>query len=492
LSRLRIEAVEAASARSLAVRMHLKSAAGQAVVPENAPDAFPPGTLAWKDHFVFDGSVDLHLPAGRYSYEIEHGPEYQLVQGSISLRPGLRERRVLRLQRFVDMKREGWWSGDLHVHRRLSDVELLMRAEDLHVAPVITWWNEQNLWATKPVPKALVHRFDGDRIYHKMAGEDERNGGALLYFNLPRPLPIQEAGREFPSPVDYLKMARARPGAHIDVEKPFWWDMPVWVATGEVDSIGLANNHLYRDGVYPGEAWGRPRDEAELPGPHGNGKWSQWIYYQLLNCGLRIPPSAGSASGVLANPVGYNRVYVFCGAELDHQRWWDGLRAGRVVVTNGPMLRATISGQLPGHVFRGSAGASMVLQPAVKIALRDQVEFLEIVEDGEVLARVSPSEVRRRGGQMPQVTFDRSGWVLIRAVTDKPETYRFATTGPFYVEVGGQRRVSRRSAQFFSDWVEQRASQIDLEDDAQRSAVLEPHRSARRYWRALVKASNAQ
>ena len=134
----------------------------------------------------------------------------------------------------------------------------------------------------------------------------------------------------------------------------------------------------------------------------------------------------------------------------------------------------------------------MVLQPAVKIALRDQVEFLEIVKDGEVLARVSPSEVRRRGGQMPQVTFDRSGWVLIRAVTDKPETYRFATTGPFYVEVGGQRRVSRRSAQFFSDWVEQRASQIDLEDDAQRSAVLEPHRSARRYWRALVKASNAQ
>ena len=29
-----------------------------------------------------------------------------------------------------------------------------------------------------------------------------------------------------------------------------------------------------------------------------------WIYYHLLNCGLRVPPSAGSASGVLPNPVG--------------------------------------------------------------------------------------------------------------------------------------------------------------------------------------------
>ena len=42
----------------------------------------------------------------------------------------------------------------------------------------------------------------------------------------------------------------------------------------------------------------------------GVGYWVQEIYYHLLNCGLRVAPSAGSASGVLPNPVGYNRVYV--------------------------------------------------------------------------------------------------------------------------------------------------------------------------------------
>ena len=52
--------------------------------------------------------------------------------------------------------------------------------------------------------------------------------------------------------------------------------------------------------------------------------------------------------------------------------------------------------------------------------------------------------------------FDRSGWFLVRAVTDLPKTYRFAMTGPYYVEIGPQRRISKSAAQFFVDWVYER------------------------------------
>src|SRR5262249_705740 len=83
--------------------------------------------------------------------------------------------------------------------------------------------------------------------------------------------------------------------------------------TKQIDSIGLANNHMCRDRMYEDEAWGKPRIAERLPAPLGNGYWSQEIYYHVLNCGLRIPPSAGSASGVLPNPVGYDRVYVHVG-----------------------------------------------------------------------------------------------------------------------------------------------------------------------------------
>src|SRR5690606_11352677 len=127
----------------------------------------------------------------------------------------------------------------------------------------------------------------------------------------------------------------------IDIEKPFWWDVPVVLAHGYADSIGIAHNHMWRSGVLDNEAWGKARDVAAYPGPQGNGLWSQHIYYHILNTGLRIPPSAGSASGVLPNPVGYNRTYVQVDGELTYEKWWDGVRAGRVFVSNGPLLRVT-------------------------------------------------------------------------------------------------------------------------------------------------------
>src|SRR5439155_11776441 len=175
----------------------------------------------------------------------------------------------LKLDRMVDMAAEGWWSGDVHVHRPIQEIELLMEAEDLHLAEVITWWNNQNYWLNQSIPDPLMVRFNGNRFYHLMAGEDEREGGALLYFNLPRPLPIAGASREYPSPSQFLSQARRQEGVWVDVEKPFWWDVPVWLASGQVDSIELANNHMCRSQMYESEAWGKPRDLSLFPPPRG-------------------------------------------------------------------------------------------------------------------------------------------------------------------------------------------------------------------------------
>jgi hypothetical protein len=71
---------------------------------------------------------------------------------------------------------------------------------------------------------------------------------------------------------------------------------------------------------------------------------------------LRLPPSAGSASGVLPNPVGYDRVYVQLDGELSYEKWWDGLKLGRVFVSNGPLLRCRANGQWPGHIFKARRG----------------------------------------------------------------------------------------------------------------------------------------
>ena len=479
-----IRAVDKDTGKPLAARMHLFDAKGKPVKP--------PGVIYWRDHFVFPGKTVLKLPTGKYTFELEHGPEYRMRRGNFTIDNGAADNKEVDLSRFVDMKKEGWWSGELHVHRPPQEIELHLLAEDLHVAPVITWWNDRNVYDGKKPPEKKLVRFDENRYYHLLAGEDEREGGALLYFNLDVPLPITGSKREYPSPVEFLKLAKKHAGVHVDIEKPFWYDAPVWVATGLCDSIGIANNHLHRDGMYPGEAWGKPRDKKALPDPLGNGRWSQEIYFHLLNCGLRIPPSAGSASGVLPNPVGYNRVYVHCGNELTYEKWFEGLRAGRVVVTNGPMLRPRVNGELPGHVFASQDGAAMELDVELNLALRDEVDYLEIIKDGRSVHEVRLDKWAAAGGKLPPVKFEQSGWLMVRAVCTNPKTFRFACSGPYYVEVSGKKRISKKSAQFFLDWVEDRMGRINLEDEKQREEVLVHHRAAREYWKKLVEEASAE
>ena len=76
------------------------------------------------------------------------------------------------------------------------------------------------------------------------------------------------------------------------------------------------------------------------------------MYYTLLDCGLRLPPTAGTASGVHPVPAGFGRVYVHCPDGFGYEAWLAGLKAGRSVVSTGPFLEATVDEQLPGHVFR--------------------------------------------------------------------------------------------------------------------------------------------
>lgn len=471
----------------LACRIHLYDAAGK---PQRAF-----GLPFWRDHFVCSGESDLRLPAGEYRYEIERGHEYERVAGTVVLEESKDRTVRASLPRIADLKKRGWYSGDLHVHRHVADVPLLMEAEDLSVAPVITWWNNRNLWTDRTIPQTRLKRLVGDRFLDMMAGEDEREGGALLYFHLDKPIDITQSTREYPSPMEYVAAARGQnPDVWIDIEKPFWWDVPIWTARGKVDSIGIANNHMCRSQMYETEAWGRPRDAKQLPAPHGNGYWTQEIYYHLLNCGIRLPPSAGSASGVLPNPVGYNRVYVHVDGKFEYAKWWEGLKAGRSFVTNGPLLICKANGQLPGHVFRSKDGDAIKIELELELTTLDPIRKIEVIKNGRVDS-VAETDDARTQTQTATVTFRKSGWFLVRAITDNPRTFRFASTAPYYVEIGDNpKRISRKSVQFFLDWIDERSRRVGLKlkDAQQLQEVLKHHSEARQIWLNIRKKANTE
>jgi len=481
--KLELTVVDRETGAPIPCRMHLRNAAGRLRKPRRMP--------FWHDHFVFDGTVTLELPLGQYFFELERGLEYVERSGHFTINRFADDAKDVDMLRFVDMLSHGWWSGDLHVRRPVRDIELLMRADDLHVVPLLTWWNEEDASGARSVRERPLVRFDRDRYYHRMAGGHERAGGTLLFFNLPSPLLLEGASAEYPPPMAYVERAREDPDAWVDLTKPYWWDLPVLVALGQVDSIEIAHSHITRDKVVGSGTGGKPRDTALYPGVDGIPRWSQAIYFHLLNAGLRIPPSAGSGSGVAPNPVGYNRVYVHVDGELDYEKWWESLRAGRVVVTNGPLLRPNVRGRLPGHVFFAEAGDRLDFQIGLTLSTRAPISYLELIKNGEVEHTV-PFDEYRQEGRLPNLHFERSGWFLIRAVTDVAETYCFAMTGPYYVQVGDQPRISKRSAEFFLDWVYERARQIELDDPAQQQTVIDDHRRARDFWQERVGRSNAE
>lgn len=478
---LEIQAVDRDTGKPLAVRMMLKDARGKPVRVPKVP--------YWHDHFVFDGSLVLELAPGAYTFEIEHGPEYKVRYGNFQLERDSRDTKVVDVHRVVDMRKEHWYAGDLHLTREPAELELLMRAEELDVVGDVTSWNKKSLFEKKAKPAEATVRTADNRWQYLFGARDERAGASLLFHKLSEPLALEDAGKEFPGPLAIAQKAREQSGVHVSARSALLWDLPMLIAAGQVDSLIIASETMQREEAGKEFSWEKPLDSKLYPGASGVGRWPQAVYFHLLNCGLRIPPAAGSGSGLAPNPAGYNRVYVYCD-EFSADNWWQGLKEGRTVITNGPLLRPLVNGQPPGHVFQAEKEKTVELSIALNLATREKIDYLEVIRDGKVIHETRLDEWAKAGGKLPPVTFERSGWLLIRAVTNAPKTYRFAMSAPYYVEIGYQPAISKKSAQFFLDWLTERARRITLPDGNERQAVMEPHRAAREFWQQKVAEAN--
>jgi hypothetical protein len=126
------------------------------------------------------------------------------------------------------------------------------------------------------------------------------------------------------------------------------------------------------------------------------------------------------------------------------------------------------------------------------LTTRDTIRLLEVVKDGRVERKV-PFEEFTRTGTLGTIRFDASGWFLVRAIADNPKTFRFASTAPYYVEVGeAKRRVSRASVKFFLEWARERAGRVRVDDPEHRREVLKYHTAAEKFWQDVLARANAE
>jgi hypothetical protein len=376
------------------------------------------------------------------------------------------------------MALKGWWSGDFHVHRPPEDAKTLLMAEDLNFAVFFTMWNEQNLWEGRELPADPVVRADPTHIATLMNAEDERGGGAWMMHNLKKPLPLREAEYWYPQGRVFVDQAKAQ-GAWFDSEKPIWWEVPVMAAITRIDSMGVVHNHYNQYGMLADEAWGRPRDQKRYPGREGFSNYSQNLYHQFLNLGNRYPATAGSASGVLQAPPGYNRVYVHAPEGLSVESFYSALRAGRSFATNGPILTFKVDGKTPGDTLEVQSGGK--LQVTVEAQAREPIDRIEVVANGRVIA---DSVGARLEAEIDPRNYT---WLAARCTVKVDWTIRLAHTSPIYLKGKNQSWDATEDKSYFVKWIDDliRESEADPKRFAnvdQKNEVLAIYRIARNHY----------
>jgi hypothetical protein len=430
--------------------------------------------------FVIQGECEVDVPPGRYRVIGEHGLEYTRIEKSVAVGAAGPTRVTLQLRPWIRMWKQGWWSGDFHVHRPPADAQKLILAEDLNFCPIITQWPHRknmealsdDVWGPGASPLIAV---DQHHFISLRNGEDERGGGAWIFLSLHGLLEgLDTAGGWNPSGIDIVKQAFAqRSPSHslpwVDCENTEWWEVPVAMALATPDSIEVLGNHFMQYGLDDVTDWGRP------PGKHeANDRWS-WLqytlglYYRYLNLGFRLPPSAGSASGAHPNPVGYNRVYVHFSGPFTVEKWFAALREGKGFITNGPMLFFDMNsaGPVVHHVASGLSPAANEAHADLKVGAttlndgpvaranveahaREPIDRIELVANGEVIqwAPVPPGTLDYKA----EFTFDSQDytWVAARCFLRTADTIRLAHSSPVFLP---GHRDCRPDAKYFVDWV---------------------------------------
>jgi hypothetical protein len=443
---LTINVTEEGSAQPLAVRMELlKSGRPVRIRPE--------GAIVIDGYLVFDGTVMLELKQGNYEFNLDAGPEFQTRNGHFSIERHAEDQTDVTMTRRVNMRAEGWWAGDLDVAQRFDDMPLLMRAAAVDFVPVTVAENDGGKCRSlKQPPNAAISDISPP-LFGPWATIDHRKGNGLLFVGgdaCPEvcELPASE------STLTTLT-ATSESNTHTVALNANAWGLPIWIASGKLDAVAIMDRSGLITKVNEKNTDGYPRDKKFYPGTVGAGRWNEAIYHHLLNAGIRIAPAAGSGSGTSGNPIGTNRVYAYCGEQMHKEGWLDALKAGQVMVTNGPLLRTTVEGHPPGHVFELADGEHREFQIALSLSFYEKaaVEYLEILKNGEVMHQVRLRELAENKGRLPGVPFKESGWFAVRAMTGNTKVYQYATTGPYYVEVAAKPRISKRSVQFFIDWL---------------------------------------
>jgi hypothetical protein len=439
-----VRITDSSTGKPTPVRARFGGPAGETYVPFGRLADFPVGPgedvgghlLLGGRRFVYlDGGCEVRLPAGvPVTVEIAKGPEYSPLFREVKLGAGQISLRFT-VDRWTDLRRDGWYAGDTRVRALTPRAALLEgAAEGLAVVNLLAGERPArdilSFSGTRPELESPGHLVAVNTLNtHPVLGTVSLLDSHRAVF------PLSFGG---PEDTDDWSVADWCDQCHRKRGLVVWPDVPRLVPEA-LQGEALAAALLGKIDAFEISAC-REEEPAVL---------SDW--YALLGCGLRLPLAGGSGKDSNAVAVGSVRTYgrLPPGEELSYGGWVDAVRAGRSFITNGPLLTLEVDGEGPGHVFDCPADTRPV---RVRVDARGSVpfDFVEVLWNGQVIADRSPSGDRQSTVLEAGFTPARPGWIAARCRgRDRlPDgQFVFAHTSPVWFRPGGgQPRPREESA----------------------------------------------
>ena len=346
--------------------------------------------------FYVNGRYSGRVPVGRYEVAVTHGPEFHAYHGHIDVHKDEVAHLSVALERFADLPARGWYSGDDHIHlardvTRDQAVWTQVAAEDVHVGNLLQMGNITGVYFEQPA-WGRAGRFEQGGYLIASGQEDPRTGhiGHTIHQNLTAPI-------------------------HPSAERYFLYDRVFDQSHRQGGISGYAHINAGWFNARRGLALDIPTGKVDFLEIFQAGKLSLDSWYDFLNLGYRIAPSAGSDFPYPDLP-GVVRVYTHVDGQNDPDAWYASLRAGHTYVTNGPFLEFTVNGHPMGdeiHVARGApldVVGSAEMNPDV-----DELDRLELVVLGDVVATERASGGADHARITTRLVADHSQWLAVRA-----------------------------------------------------------------------------
>lgn len=415
-----------------------------------------------------DGQFSVRLPHGPMIVEVVKGYTYRFVSDTVNISAEL-ETYDIQLQRWFEFPERKWYCGDVHVHHIDPGTALLeMKAEDLNVCNVLTsdFTDDQSNFRGRPDPVSEPQHI----VYVGQEFREDRLGHINLLGLKALIEPVKPMRKyQYPLNSDACDSTHTQ-GGHVSWAHFAAWpglEGPLAIVSNKVDAVELlCTIEPFHPPIFVSDV---------VPDVQMNSGLRIW--YRLLNCGLRIPATAGTDKMDNRVTAGANRVFADIEGDFTYQTWIDALNAGRTFVSNSPMLFCKVEGRGPGETLAVTAGTPIRISAEMWTQL--PVDRLELIANGRVIAETAikpnqsyatltldytPEESvwiaarchqftrvdARRGVSFAQRRSEGGGTTLFNEFygTLRPET-TFAHTSPVYVIKDDRPIRSREDATYF-------------------------------------------